>query len=142
MTRPNNLYDSLYLDDDDSDIGMLAINEMYGHLNFEDMSNYISLLKYNNIFPSHNKNILSIFHFNIRSLETNLVQLEALIANFNQVPDIIAISETWLDENNADDFTLEGYNSYHVDPMKHGGVSLFIRDHLVCEKIDESQFLH
>ena len=63
----NNLYESLFPDDDDPDIGMLAINEMYGHLNFDIMSDYLSLEQYTNRFPIQNNSILSIFHFNIRS---------------------------------------------------------------------------
>ena len=57
-----NLYDSMYTDDDE-DIGMLAINEIYGHLNFDKMSNYVSLMEYNKSFPSNDRNNLSIFHF-------------------------------------------------------------------------------
>ena len=144
MTTSANLYDSIYTDDDDSDLGMIAINEMYGHLNFDEISNYISLQEYIKLFPIHVNKMISIFHFNIQSLEANLVHLEALLANFKQTPDIIALSETWLNENNADSFILEGYNSFHVvrEPRKHGGVSLYVRNHLSCDKIEEFTYLN
>ena len=98
MIETPNLYESLFHEDDDSDIGMLAINEMYGHLNFETMSDYISLDQYVKKFHLQNKEILSIFHFNIRSLDHNFIQLESLISNMPHAPDIIALSETWLNE--------------------------------------------
>ena len=76
MSNLSNLYDSIYTDGDDLDVGMLAINEMYGHLNFESMSNYFSLKSYNNLFHTENNQSLSIFHFNIQSLKSNIVHLQ------------------------------------------------------------------
>ena len=144
MIESNNLYDLIYSDDDDTDLGMLAINEMFGHLNFEEISNYISLQEYTKLFPIHDNKLLSIFHFNIRSLETNFDHLEAVLANLKQTPDIIALTETWLNDNNAEEYILEGYNSFHIvrEPLKHGGVSLYIRDYLNCEKVEEFSYLN
>ena len=85
---------------------------------------------------------LSLFHFNIRSLEYNLVHLEALLSNLLKTPDIIALTETWLNQYNMDNFFIEGYNAFHIvrEPNEHGGVSLFVRDGLQCEKIDEFSY--
>ena len=81
MIGDGNLYESLFPDDDDDlDVGMMAINEMYGHLNFDTMSNYVSLDQYNKTFPCMNNKMLSIYHINIRSFETNFIQLESLIS--------------------------------------------------------------
>ena len=145
MSRNQNLYESLFSDDEnDQDVGMLAINEMYGHLNFDEISNYVSLKEYNEKFSNHNENILSIVHFNIRSLDSNLTQMEAFISNLNQNPDIIAFTETWLDEYNMNEYPIEGYNAFHVvrEPQKHGGVSLYVRNTLVCEQIIEFSYLN
>ena len=60
MSSGENLYDSLFPDDDDLDVGMMAINEMYGHLNFDAMSDYISLDQYSKRFPIQNNKILSL----------------------------------------------------------------------------------
>ena len=76
MNSNNNLFESLFNDDDEMDIGMLAINEIYGHLNFDIISNYISLNEYQKKFPSHDKRMLSALHINIRSLESNFVPFE------------------------------------------------------------------
>ena len=135
-----NLYESLYTDDDD--LGMLAINELYGHLNFDHMSRYISLEQYQNLFS--NDDALNIIHFNIRSLEHNLVHLEALLSTLSKVPDIIALTETWLNEDNMNLYSIEGYTAFHIvrEPLKHGGVSLFVREHLNCEKIEQFSYLN
>ena len=144
MSSTANLYDDLFSDDDDLDVGMLAINEMYGHLNFDEMSDYISLDSYNKKFSSNNDKMISIAHFNIRSLETNLIPLEALLSSLQQKPDIIAFSETWLDNENVNNLTLEGYYSHHVvrEKRERGGVSIFIRDGLHCEKVDEYSYVN
>ena len=144
MSDSANLYDTLYDDDDDDlDPGMLALNEMYGHLNFDAMSNYITLDSYNKTNPSDG-NVISIFHFNIRSLEYNLVHLEALLGSMLQSPDIIAITETWLNSENMNCYSLDGYDSYHVvrEKGKHGGVSIFIKDSLNYENIEDFTFLN
>ena len=114
MSDSGNLYDSIFTDDDDLDVGMLAINEMYGHLNFDEMSNYFSLESYNKTFRLDNHQALNLFHFNIRGLESNLVHFEALLSNMVKMPDIIALSETWLQKDDMDYFSLEGYNCFHV----------------------------
>ena len=36
-----NLYQTLFEDDDDDDLGMLTINDMYDHLDIDKMSNYL-----------------------------------------------------------------------------------------------------
>ena len=144
MTNRNNLYDTLFTDDDELDVGMLAINEMYGHLNFDEMSNYFSLSNYNVKFPSDNASTLSVIHFNIRSVETNITHLEALLSNLQQSPDIIALTETWLDESNMEKYILDGYKSFHVvrEPKKRGGVSIHVRDTLMCDKISEFSYIN
>ena len=144
MSNSNNLYDSLFLDDDETDIGMLAINEMYGHLNFDTMSNYISLEQYTKKFPIHNSNTLSAFHINIRSLESNFTHLEAFLASLAHPPDILGLTETWINDINKGEFILEGYCAFHVvrEPDKHGGVSIYIRNFLAPEAVEEFSYLN
>ena len=144
MSNSNNLYDSLFLDDDETDIGMLAINEMYGHLNFDTMSNYISLEQYNKKFSTHNNTMLSALHINIRSLESNFTHLEAFLASLHHPPDILALTETWINDLNKGSFKLDGYCANHVvrEPNKHGGVSLYIRSILAPEAIEEFSYLN
>ena len=143
MNSNVNLYESLFNDDDDEDVGMLALNNMYDHLNFDAMSNYHSLIQYNQCFPKPSNTMLSILHFNIRSLNTNLVQIEALISALNHSPDIIAFSETWLNEENKSNYKIDGYNSTHVvrTDREHGGVAIYVKNIFEFELIEKFSFI-
>ena len=53
---------------------------------------------------------LSFIHFNCRSLKSNFVNLHSYLQTLKQKFDIIAISETWLNDNdNITDFCIENY---------------------------------
>ena len=123
---------------------MLAINEIYGHLNFDVMSDYISLDQYKKKFPNQNNGMLSIFHINIRSIDSNLIQLETLLSNLPHSPDILALTETWLDDESKSNFNFDGYNAFHIvrEPHKHGGVSLYVRDHLFPEIVSQFSYMN
>ena len=60
-------------------------------------------------------NSLSIIHTNISSLQANVDNLDDLLDDLTWNFDVIALSETWNDENNKSNFTpklLEGYTQY------------------------------
>ena len=82
MVPTNNLYDAILPDDNDFDAAMETIGLMYDHLNFDEISKYYDLDQYNRSFPTDDDKILSIMHFNIRSLTKNgdemIVMLESL----------------------------------------------------------------
>ena len=67
-----------------------------------------------------------------------------MLSNLTQGPDILALTETWLDDNNKMNLKIDGYYAYHVvrEPKKHGGVSLFIREHLVTENVEQFTYLN
>ena len=61
------------------------------------ISNYYSLTKLNNIL-NLDKNTMSIFHFNTRSLPKNISILKDFLYSVEKWPDIIGISETKLND--------------------------------------------
>ena len=139
MTDENNtLYDNLFLDDlEDDDTGLSRINELYDHLNFHEMSKYFDFKSYNDKFPTHNTDLLSVFHVNIRSFMHNKDELEAVLSSIQQQPDVLALSETWLTSDNQLDANINGYTSFHVvREAAHGGVSLLVRNELSVKYID------
>ena len=74
---------------------------------------------------------------NTRSLPKNINLIEELLYSINNKPDVIAISETKLNENNENSIFLRGYNFVHVNsPTNAGGVGLFISQKLTyqCKK--------
>ena len=71
-----------------------------------------------NCFISHiSKNTtpgLSFIHLNSRSLNSNFRQVQAYLTSLNFSFDIIAISETWVNQNSINNFNIQGYDVYHI----------------------------
>ena len=75
---------------------------------------------------------LFILHFNVRSLQKNIDNLNTLLATFSETPDIIAISETKLTHGqpfvNVD---ITGYDFIHCASItKAGGVGFYVKQNL------------
>ena len=77
----------------------------------------------------HKSKDLSIIHINCRSLNANFKDLKVLLRTLDFSFDVIGLTETWLNESNADVFQLEGYDLCNKNRVaKHGGgVAFFIR---------------
>ena len=143
MASNNNLYDTILTDDDDFDAAMTTIGLMYDHLNFDEISKYFDLDQYNKSFPSETENILSIVHLNIRSLAKNGDEMLALLACLKKHPDVIVLTESFLDSNSISTIQLNGYNDFHVvrGDSKRGGVSIFTRNYLTVDSVEEYSFV-
>ena len=74
---------------------------------------------------------LSVFLLNIRSLKNKISELNATIETLNCSPDIIALTETWITENDPIPF-LSGYQKPFVlnRGSRGGGVCMFIKNGL------------
>ena len=72
----------------------------------------------------------SLLHVNARSIPCNLSNIESYIDNLVTTFSIIAVTETWLKENNKNRYAIENYNVEHnVRSTKSGGgVALFVRN--------------
>ena len=140
----DNLYDHLLPDDDDFDPTMSTIGLMYEHLNIDEMSKYYDLDLYNKLMPSYNERIISIMHFNIRSVGKNGDEMKAVIGTFKHQPDVIALSETFLDSNSVTNFSLDNYQCFHSirEANKRGGVSVLVKDNIHAELIDDLSFVN
>lgn len=106
-------------------ISVYSILTLFRHNDFKaiskcyDLDNYKSLT----IIISH---FINILHLNTRSLKKNFDHLKSLILTLNKSPDIIALTETWLQPHTFHLYDLEGYDSYHetITTREHGGVSM------------------
>ena len=58
-------------------------------------------------------------------------------------PSVIAIFETWLDDQNTKYYNLSGYSSYHLVRTErvHGGVSLYISDKLISSQVKSLSYI-
>ena len=88
---------------------------------------------------------LFVMHLNTCSLTANFTKLEQLLAVSNKVPDIIAISETRLnDSSNMNCIQLPGYSFRFKHSVTgsscFGGVGLYIRENLNYKELPNLSF--
>ena len=85
-----------------------------------------------------NKSFITIFSQNIRSLNRNLDVFLCMFSP-NTIPDVLIFSETWLAL--GDPVNIPGYTGFHTIRIgRSGGVSIFIKDSFLSEKIPELSF--
>ena len=94
-------------------------------------SNYV-LPGCQNLFNKKKKNDLALVHFNSRSLQKHIDELNDYLAGLNIKPEIIALAEALLQEgkihSNSD---LNGYHFVHTDSIINTeGVGLYIHETL------------
>ena len=90
-------------------------------------SNYYSVTKLNRLLENKRLKSLSLFHCNVRSLPKNLNLVNDLIYTLSNRPDILAVTETRLNNNTIVNTQIPGYNFYHQDsPTAAGGAGIYI----------------
>ncbi len=79
---------------------------------------------------------LTIIHLNSRSLYKNFIHIKDYLRQFNKF-NVIAVSETWLDNEKIHEVEMEGYNLFTVNRVnKKGGVAaLYVDTALRCNLI-------
>lgn len=84
------------------------------------------------------KHSLKIIYLNARSLNNKQEEIDYIITALKHNIHIIAITETWIDEDNALLFTFYGYHTiFSCRPKKSGGGSaIFIKNTIPFEIID------
>ena len=131
-----NLYSSLFnLSENQDDIALEIINDLHGHIDFDNISKYYDIHAFNKLIPQ-DSNKLNIMHINSRSLPKNIDNITAFLNSLAAAPDILAVTETWLNNNNKHLFHISGYNSYHLvrNTRTHGGITLFTSCNIQCEQ--------
>ena len=108
--------------------------ELPDHDGLRDDDGYLAIDNIDSHFKcsSHTANDLIILHINTRSLTKNIERLEELICLMKYQPDVIAISETKLnDKSNLNLVQLPGYQFVHDNSMTQaGGVALYVKTRL------------
>ncbi len=81
---------------------------------------------------------ISVIPFNCRSIKANFENLKTYIWSLDYNFDIIAISETWLcDNDSVAEYPLENYKAIKINRngKRGGGVMLYISNHYEFEKV-------
>lgn len=139
-----NLYNTLFSDIDNNQesdsIGIEIINSMYSSLNLDDICNYHDLTSYKSAIPNNSTDYINVLHINARSLNKNFDQVISFVKSLPKLPDVLCISETWLNANNVHLHEIDGYTSYHVyRPIGSlgGGVAIYVKYGLQSEIIND-----
>ena len=82
-----------------------------------------------------------LIHFNIRSLQKHINELNSVLASFKNQPEIVAISETKIIEGKINrNINLDGYNFIHCDSVtRAGGIGLYIKNTLAYKIHEHSK---
>ena len=102
-----------------------------GNLKIE--SKYYTIKQSGTCFQKFNTRGFSIFNCNIRSLGKNLCLLNDILITVKEMPSIITISETKLNDNNQrlHNINIPGYNFVGVNSRTNaGGVGIYIKQNL------------
>ena len=87
--------------------------------------------EYYSITDANNHSIF-LFHCNIRSLAKNLELLHDLLYCFDNIPDVIAVTETRINCNSSANIDLPNYKFYSTNSKTNmaGGVGIYISSSL------------
>ena len=80
----------------------------------------------------------SMIHINARSLYKNLHNIKEFLHNISSPFDILAITETWGNEEKGMDFKMEGYKFIYKNRKNRtgGGVALYVNEKLTHKIIE------
>ena len=106
-------------------------NDLDPDLNIQNVAkfcNYETAEDLNGVIDGSSSISFSLLHLNAPSLVKNQEALSHLLINVNHKFSVLAITETWIKENNVHDIRFDGYNfvSNHRTNKTGGGVGLFI----------------
>ena len=91
-------------------------------------------------------NDFSVLHLNTMSLKPHFEKLEALILSLESPPDIICLSETWLNDNdNSKGYLVNGYYDFLVKNqnrtnVRGGGVMIQVKENVKILRQLETPF--
>ena len=100
----------------DSNLNLINVNSKYRSVDWLNRHMILIMI------------LISVIHFNVRSIIKNKRKIEELLYDLNKSPDIIAISETKLnDDSNLGQANIQGYHLLNVNSNSNaGGVALYV----------------
>ena len=107
------------IDPDDNFYNILNVDSVY-YTEDEFNDNIVSQLQAASTF--------SIIDFNARSMSANFNKLKSVLSSIDFTFDVIAVTETWLSDDDLDFFQMDEYDDIHtcIPNRGGGGVALYI----------------
>ena len=121
----------------DSTVNHTAKNLNKIYANKENTSNYYKIILKNPIqkLMSQNKNNFSVLHMNIKSLNKNFPEIENMLIELNEYPDVIALTEIKIKESGTQVNRVLNYFTVHNDTKTSpGGLGIYIKSN-ICFKL-------
>ena len=145
-----NLYSSLYEDyipnndNDNFNIDLSVIEQISGHQDINSLSKYFNFDEYSSATASLDNTYLNLMHINIRSLQKNYDNLKSFLSCLPKTPDIIALTETWLQDHTKHLYSMEGYDSIHLvrTNREHGGITIFVKCEIKANTLPQFSFIN
>lgn len=145
-----NLYNSLYDDNlinnttNTFNLELSQIKKIAGHQDINCLSKYYNFEEYTSALNPLANNYISVIHINIRSLQKNFDILKSFLNCLPKPPEVIAVTETWLQQNTKHLYFLEGYESFHLTRTvrEHGGITVFTKNHMKAEPLMLYSFIN
>lgn len=83
-------------------------------------------------------NSLNFLCLNARSIKNKFLELEAIIKTGGY--DIVGITETWLGDEDGEEYNIEGYNLIRKDrsSKRGGGVAVYVKENLNVQEVPQS----
>ena len=96
--------------------------------------NYVTCTDFNAEYSKCDQNdgLFTVFGLNVQSLHAHHSNLESMIHNLNYCPDVICLSETWIQDGQEKLYSIENYttigNNLGKKRNDHGGVMFYIKN--------------
>ena len=140
----NNIFESLFEhNDNDEDVGLHILNEIYGHTDLNEICKYHDLESFGKLCKNQ-INFFKILHINACCLTNKFDNIKVMLKSLKSQPDVLCITETWLESNNKDYFKLKGYSVFHLTRTSrtHGGIAVFVKSDIKVSRIHELSFIN
>ena len=92
-------------------------------------SEYYSIADANNLLADIDNDSIFLFHCNIRSIPKNFELLHDLLYCFDNIPDVIAVTETRINCNSSANIDFSNYKFYSSDSKTMAGQVLVFTSH-------------
>jgi len=113
------------LDDDDLSLSDSILNSLSPN------SPYINESELNDFFHPQGARAINFIHINCRSIKKNFREFVSLIELLSKPLSVIAVTETWLNSQNENTYSIPGYKFTSLSRTEKtgGGVGIFINTH-------------
>lgn len=115
---------------ENEDTGIENIDDPFQIFNIKN--NYIDPDDFKDEIGNDTQHSLKIIHINIHSLADKFDRLKILLTKIKSQIDIILLCETFLNENNSENYNLKGYNFIYKNRSNRtkGGVGMYIKNYI------------